>query len=951
MGKLQDFAVESPKAGAGSWTVPESVLPKLQALSEAAGMSGADFSLLAQKMTDDGGVMGLDQFFGALVRHFEQIANPPSVSIPETDLPFLQSILGQLGVPPAEMRAATEPAVTGDDKLDLSVLIQGINKLEPVETVPDITLTDWEVEQLSDILAKAGVADTFRAELLAGLKSPEAGRQQVSLTLSLTKFTQVLAAGLQNVKEQRAVADLPEFVTGLNDLLQEAGLTGENRQWTPLLAKSITDIHEELRNIISLATVKSEKQPTSWRDAAVMTWQQSEGNWPNNFNPEIPLSYQQNFSEIRVPQGQEEVAAQTLAVAETEEIVAPAGHTKTLQAQVQETGIPSIPASFHKNMPTQSSEQNIVVPMTGQPVVQAQETQGEGIPLAGVQQVVVKEAIPSKASFATIPSEVSSSVVQPTVSSSVVQSVVQPEVVGTTDPSIAVNITLRSAVGQPTVLSERVTAEVSSAVAQPAVQSEVVGAAGPSLVVNATLRSDGVQPAVPFEVLAAAVSSQVAKEEIPATVTDNRPVAMMPGSMTLKTDVTTRDSADVVELLPEGVVPEAIPGKTMDRRQTVDIPVVMSLHKEAAVSDSMKATAIPAQGNTAGGVNSGPIETLSASLISSDGDGVHAAVKEMSVQSQQGLGRESESSFVNPSAKTDRLGFTQSQVSSQQPPATVDSLKGEGKNEVGVQADQLATDLNPTEHGETKVGLSANDKQTSVPFDMGKRQVKEVTKTDRFGATEIAPEDGAALAVDPGTSQDIPELLVTPESDTSQASMREVPAQAQQYTAPSELSASARASAELDNLAPPRTQAPIQHQQQIIDQLARGMMRGLQNKEHHLVMRLNPPELGEVKIDLIVRNEHVSVSFAMENSRVKEAIESSMQQFQENLEQRGFKLGQFSVNVGQQQDDRKQAWQEFSQNRGQQRSRTLKPIDSSLNAPYPRPTTVPGQGNGISLFV
>ena len=92
-------------------------------------------------------------------------------------------------------------------------------------------------------------------------------------------------------------------------------------------------------------------------------------------------------------------------------------------------------------------------------------------------------------------------------------------------------------------------------------------------------------------------------------------------------------------------------------------------------------------------------------------------------------------------------------------------------------------------------------------------------------------------------------------------------------------------------------------QQQLVEQVSRGMMRGLQNNDHHLILKLQPQELGEVKVDLHVSNDKISVSFAMENSQVKALLESNMQQFQESLEEKGLSLGEFSVSVNQQKDD------------------------------------------------
>ncbi len=91
--------------------------------------------------------------------------------------------------------------------------------------------------------------------------------------------------------------------------------------------------------------------------------------------------------------------------------------------------------------------------------------------------------------------------------------------------------------------------------------------------------------------------------------------------------------------------------------------------------------------------------------------------------------------------------------------------------------------------------------------------------------------------------------------------------------------------------------------QNIFDQLTQGVVRGLKNNEHQLVLRLYPQELGEVKVNLIVQDERVTVSFAMENNKVKEVLESNMSQFRENMEQRGFDLQECMVSVDQREDN------------------------------------------------
>ncbi|MBU0681562.1 MAG: flagellar hook-length control protein FliK [Proteobacteria bacterium] len=95
----------------------------------------------------------------------------------------------------------------------------------------------------------------------------------------------------------------------------------------------------------------------------------------------------------------------------------------------------------------------------------------------------------------------------------------------------------------------------------------------------------------------------------------------------------------------------------------------------------------------------------------------------------------------------------------------------------------------------------------------------------------------------------------------------------------------------------------IQQQQHILNQLSVAVARGMKSGEQHMVLRMFPAELGEVKVDLTVRNEVVSVSFTMANSKVKETLESSMEEFRHNMEQKGFSLSDVNVFVGHNQDD------------------------------------------------
>ncbi len=103
---------------------------------------------------------------------------------------------------------------------------------------------------------------------------------------------------------------------------------------------------------------------------------------------------------------------------------------------------------------------------------------------------------------------------------------------------------------------------------------------------------------------------------------------------------------------------------------------------------------------------------------------------------------------------------------------------------------------------------------------------------------------------------------------------------------------------------------PLPQHQQIMNQLSLAVARGMKSGEQNLVLRLYPAELGEVKVDLSLRNEVVSVSFTMENSKVKETLEGSMEEFRHSMEQKGFSLSDVNVFVGQNNKEN-DAWQPF----------------------------------------
>ncbi len=154
---------------------------------------------------------------------------------------------------------------------------------------------------------------------------------------------------------------------------------------------------------------------------------------------------------------------------------------------------------------------------------------------------------------------------------------------------------------------------------------------------------------------------------------------------------------------------------------------------------------------------------------------------------------------------------------------------------------------------------------------------------------------------------------------------------------------------------PPRSPFLTQLQQMAFDQISQGVLRGLKDNQHHLTLTLYPKELGEVKIDLQVRGSHLSANFVMENQKVKEALESGMNNFRDNLERRGFSLGSMSVSVGQ-DNGQGDSGQRFAA--AWERSLSSGPANDNLTAQASAAAELAAAqalssppGNSISLFV
>ncbi|MEA1867341.1 MAG: flagellar hook-length control protein FliK [Thermodesulfobacteriota bacterium] len=244
MEELDKIAEDSETPGAWTFELPDSELLKKIAMN--GGMSEADIALLIQQMEAEGGNLELDDFFAAFMRHFETLDDVRPITVPETELPLLETLLSKMGVPVEEIAKISDVAVTGDGKLDLTLFLEG---LESIKGERSITLSEWEAEQLGDLLAKAGVSEKLQRSMLW-----ERGFTKVEL--GFDRLKNLLSQGINEIESGRPSADPPAFLADLKQLLNQAGFEDGGVGWSPVVQKTLQAVYTELVELVDLATVQ-----------------------------------------------------------------------------------------------------------------------------------------------------------------------------------------------------------------------------------------------------------------------------------------------------------------------------------------------------------------------------------------------------------------------------------------------------------------------------------------------------------------------------------------------------------------------------------------------------------------------------------------------------------------------------------------------------------------------
>ncbi len=286
MQELQKVA-EDVEAGPGEWSLNISEQGLLQELALDAGMDEEKISMLVQQMESHGDKLDLTELLASLTRHFEEIDKGEPITVAETDLPLLETFLTRMGVSAEDLEKIAADAVRGDNTFDLIQFLQG---LEDIEGEQAITLTDWEAEQLQDLLAKAGVSEQLQRELLPeripSWLNPAAENKTVQLTL--TRLQEMIAQAIQKVKDNQPQTDLPAFLNDLDALLAKTGFEEKTVGWSPVVHETVSAIYDKLMESVDASTVRVESAGNS---VQMMPEENLEADMGNMFEDQAGSSF------------------------------------------------------------------------------------------------------------------------------------------------------------------------------------------------------------------------------------------------------------------------------------------------------------------------------------------------------------------------------------------------------------------------------------------------------------------------------------------------------------------------------------------------------------------------------------------------------------------------------------------------------------------------------------
>ncbi len=143
---------------------------------------------------------------------------------------------------------------------------------------------------------------------------------------------------------------------------------------------------------------------------------------------------------------------------------------------------------------------------------------------------------------------------------------------------------------------------------------------------------------------------------------------------------------------------------------------------------------------------------------------------------------------------------------------------------------------------------------------------------------------------------------------------------------------------------------------QIFDQVVTRFSGSFNGDSGRMVLRLQPAELGSLKLELVVEGDRVSANLQAQSQQVQEVLERNLPQLRHALAEQGLKIDQFQVDVNQQKDpDQKGQFgsqaQQQQQKGSQQQAVWNQAWQQSEEQVVPLAHLMQNGGGGISLHV
>lgn len=120
--------------------------------------------------------------------------------------------------------------------------------------------------------------------------------------------------------------------------------------------------------------------------------------------------------------------------------------------------------------------------------------------------------------------------------------------------------------------------------------------------------------------------------------------------------------------------------------------------------------------------------------------------------------------------------------------------------------------------------------------------------------------------------------------------------------------------------------------EQILDQIVEKADFNLENGKSQVVMKLKPESLGELVMDIEVKDNQIVAKVFVDNNKVKNAIEQNIIILKENLEKTGLEIKTIDVNIGnfdsyKEEKERSREYEEFQKGLKKNRGKSLKAIN------------------------